>query len=137
MSDRQSLTFDRAPESVRAARGALDAVGDRLPPGQLHDASLCLSELVSNAIKHSPATAGEQLVLNVELADAGPLRVEVVDPGTEFDPPDPTAGDEGGWGLYIVEQVSSRWGVLRGDTTTVWFEIDVMRDDAASRPPTD
>jgi hypothetical protein len=54
------------------------------------------------------------------------VRVEVADKGNGFGgrprPPDP--GRAGGWGLYIVEKLASRWGVMEGGGTRVWFEID-------------
>jgi hypothetical protein len=32
---------------------------------------------------------------------------------------------DSGWGLFLVEQLSDRWGVEQiGQATTVWFEID-------------
>ena len=30
----------------------------------------------------------------------------------------------GGWGLALVESMSDRWGIERGDRTRVWFELD-------------
>jgi anti-sigma regulatory factor (Ser/Thr protein kinase) len=122
--ERQSFTFTREPQAVRTARGALDAVQDRLPAGKAYDASLCLSELVTNAIQHSPSVDDEELLLTVELGDRA-LRVEVMDPGRSFEPGQPTQGDERGWGLFIVDRLATRWGVDRAERTTVWFEIDV------------
>jgi len=42
----------------------------------------------------------------------------------------------GGWGLEIVEDVASRWGVHEG-TTHVWFELERSgpRLGAPQRPP--
>jgi anti-sigma regulatory factor (Ser/Thr protein kinase) len=53
------------------------------------------------------------------------LRVEVHDrgPGFEMRKPKPR-GSSGGYGLFLVERMSDRWGVQRNDTTYVWFELD-------------
>jgi len=33
--------------------------------------------------------------------------------------PDP----HGGWGLWLLDRLSARWDVERGDVTRVWFEL--------------
>ena len=54
------------------------------------------------------------------------VRVEVTDhgPGFEARARDPSTQHESGWGLYLVDQLSDRWGVSRTDGTAAWFEID-------------
>ncbi len=54
------------------------------------------------------------------------IRVEVSDPGPGFEPggESPSIYQDSGWGLYLVEQVATRWGVELEDATRVWFEID-------------
>ena len=120
MSARKSFSFNREPATVRAARGALDDFDGEFPPARLYDATLCLSELVSNAVRH-PGTTGE-VALVVDL-DGDRLRVEVTDPGRGFTPRSPARGDEGGWGLLIVDKLSDKWGVEAGERTVAWFEI--------------
>ncbi|HEX8645812.1 MAG TPA: ATP-binding protein [Thermoleophilaceae bacterium] len=119
MTARKSLSLTREPQAVRAARTALDALGGDFPRRRLHDASVCLSELVSNAIQH--ASRGK-LELTLAL-DGGRLRVEVADPGRGFDPGPSRKGDEGGWGLLIVDHLADDWGVEGGERTVVWFEM--------------
>ncbi|MGH2770554.1 MAG: ATP-binding protein, partial [Actinomycetota bacterium] len=60
------------------------------------------------------------------LSSSGGLRAEVVDSGCGFDPLlSPLSRDqEYGWGLHLVDRIADRWGVDRGDQTTVWFEIN-------------
>ena len=42
------------------------------------------------------------------------------------DVPEPTAGEPGGWGLFLTEQLADRWGIDRdGGWTTVWLERDL------------
>ena len=124
MIDRVSLSFPREPDSVPAARAALARFEGSLHPSALYDASLCLSELVTNAVQHPADQSGRELGLELSLSNEM-LRVEVVDPGGGFQPGPPTEGDERGWGLFIVDQLSTRWGTEPEPRKTVmWFEID-------------
>ncbi len=123
MVDRLSLSFPREPDSVPAARAALTRFEGSLSQSALYDASLCLSELVTNAVQHPAEESGTELGLELSLS-AEALRVEVIDPGGDFRPGTPTHGDERGWGLFIVDQLSTRWGTEPGERRTVmWFEI--------------
>jgi anti-sigma regulatory factor (Ser/Thr protein kinase) len=130
VADNLSLSFSREPDSVPAARAALATFEGRIPASKLYDASLCLSELVTNAIQHPDAGSGDELQLELRLTDDA-LRVQVVDPGGGFDPDPPTEGDERGWGLFIVDRLSSRWGTEPGDQTVMWFEIARSDEDGA------
>jgi anti-sigma regulatory factor (Ser/Thr protein kinase) len=123
VADSLRLNFPREPDSVPAARAALARFEDRLPDTTLYDASLCLSELVTNAIQHPAPESGDELELELRLSDDA-LRVEVIDPGGGFHPGEPTEGDERGWGLFIVDQLSTRWGTEPGERTVMWFEIE-------------
>lgn len=120
MSAHKSFSFSREPKTVREARGALDGLNGHFPKARLYDASLCLSELVSNAVQHPDP--GGKVGLTLALDDDR-LRVEVADPGDGFEPAPPTKGDERGWGLYIVDSLADSWGVEAGERTVVWFEI--------------
>jgi anti-sigma regulatory factor (Ser/Thr protein kinase) len=131
VTDKLSLSFSREPDSVPAARAALASFEGRIPASKLYDASLCLSELVTNAVQHPAVESGDELQLELRLTEAA-LRVEVVDPGGGFQPGPPTEGDERGWGLFIVDQLSSRWGTEPGEQTVMWFEI-ARSDEAGGR----
>jgi anti-sigma regulatory factor (Ser/Thr protein kinase) len=126
---RNSFSFRREPQTVRSARRALDEFEGQFPQNRLYDASLCLSELVTNAVQHPGA--GGDLVLTVAVDEAR-LRVEVADRGRGFDPGPPTEGDERGWGLFIVDSLSDSWGVDPGEGTVVWFEIE--REEPPGEP---
>jgi anti-sigma regulatory factor (Ser/Thr protein kinase) len=129
--DTNSYSFDRTPASVRSARAALGSLEGRLSASALYDASLCLSELVTNAVQHPGDEAGGKLELRLTLTEAV-LRVHVADSGGGFQPGAPTEGDERGWGLFIVDRLASRWGAEPEDERTViWFEIDRAGSAAA------
>jgi serine/threonine-protein kinase RsbW len=132
LDENRTFTFRSRPEAVSAARRALDGLEDRLEASLFYDASLCLSELVTNAVLHSGAGEEEELELRVELSGET-LRVTVIDRGSGFEPPAPTGGDESGWGLYIVDRLSHAWGVDRDGQTAVWFEMRAAPDTAATQ----
>jgi anti-sigma regulatory factor (Ser/Thr protein kinase) len=125
MADRLDLRLPSTMEAPGSARQALDDLASDLAPGVLDDVRLLVSELVTNSVRH--AGLGEQgwVELRATLR-GGTLRVEVGDPGPGFLPeiPQPTMYQESGWGLYLVEQVASRWGVVDRAGGLVWFEID-------------
>jgi anti-sigma regulatory factor (Ser/Thr protein kinase) len=87
---------------------------------------LVLSELVNNAVVHGgAATAEHQITVHLAVAPER-IRAEVCDPGSGFDP-DALAsrqGQIGGYGLTILDGLTSRWGVSSDDGTCVWFEDD-------------
>jgi anti-sigma regulatory factor (Ser/Thr protein kinase) len=54
------------------------------------------------------------------------VLTEVIDDGAGFEAPprDSPSGDRCGWGLFLVERLADRWGVVREDNgTRVWFEL--------------
>jgi anti-sigma regulatory factor (Ser/Thr protein kinase) len=99
---------------------------DRLERSLLDDVRLLVSELVTNSVRHARCNCDAGIVgLDVKV-HPDCLRVEVSDPGHGFEPKPRYEGQsaESGWGLYLVDTLSSRWGVGRTDGTNVWFEID-------------
>jgi len=128
VAESDTFSFTRTPESVPGARASLERLEHQLSGTELYDASLCLSELVTNAVQHPREGATDDFEVAVSLTDAA-LHVEVRDSGAGFDPGDPTEGDERGWGLFIVDQLASRWGVESGEGTLVWFEIERGDED--------
>jgi anti-sigma regulatory factor (Ser/Thr protein kinase) len=83
---------------------------------------LLVTELVSNSVRHARA---ETVVLKVVVGRAAVLT-EVTDEGPGFDPAQtgPSGAKDSGWGLFLVERLSHRWGVAQeDDATRVWFEL--------------
>ena len=113
------------PEAAAEARHALDDIGGAVPNAKMRDVRLLVSELVTNAVRHANLSSGDVIRLVFEVADHA-LRVEVHDPGGGFVPtaPSPDPARPSGWGLYLVAELSDRWGVDSDDTTLVWFELD-------------
>jgi hypothetical protein len=54
------------------------------------------------------------------------IRVSATDGGHGFDPDDLKKVGDASWGLWLVQKLSSRWRVERGESgTEVWFELDL------------
>lgn len=93
-----------------------------LPTELMQIIVLLASELVSNAVKHAEAAL---IGLRFEVLPQH-VRVEVADEGPGFEHASVVRHLEeiGGWGLHLVDELSSRWGVVEGRGARVWFEID-------------
>jgi anti-sigma regulatory factor (Ser/Thr protein kinase) len=123
-------TFELIPEAPsRARRVVSDELGPAMPASVVEDATLLVSELVSNAVRHVPRAGIPEIELRLKI-DPGRIRVAVSDPGAGFatEPRLPTAAESSGWGLYLVDRIADRWGVITKDRNEVWFEIDVRAD---------
>jgi anti-sigma regulatory factor (Ser/Thr protein kinase) len=122
---RYEVDLARDADSPAVARRAIGEVSDQLPPRRLEDAQLLVSELVTNSIRHAQLRVDDVIRLVVVSGDRA-LRIEVCDPGPGFEPlvRDPDHGRPSGWGLYLVRELSDRWGVERSAETRVWFELD-------------
>lgn len=101
---------------------ALRRFHPELPAELMQLVVLLASELVSNAVKHARA---KHVAIRFEVVPRQ-IRVEVADEGPGFtpDPRAPAPSEFGGWGLHLVDELSSRWGVAEGKGARVWFEID-------------
>ncbi len=71
------------PESVGAARDAVDELSARLQPDLLADLRLLVSELVTNSVEHGPRKSGKPIGLRLSISNAS-VRAEVRDGGCGF-----------------------------------------------------
>ena len=113
------------PVDPKAAAMARETIaGFDLPEPPQVDATLLLSELVTNAVRHADLDADDTIVWRADQDRR--LRIEVCDPGEGFHlrGRDRVEGDPGGWGLYLVDHLADRWGIERQRRhTCVWFEM--------------
>ena len=123
--NRMTLEFEAGPSAASAARNALIALEGRVDEDLLDDVRLLVSELVTNSVRHSNIHARDLVRMDVQVSETA-LRVEVADAGEGFEPTprDLDRSRPGGWGLYLVDQLADRWGVVRDHFTRVWFEVD-------------
>jgi anti-sigma regulatory factor (Ser/Thr protein kinase) len=107
-----------------AARGVLSAL---LPAwrlaGLVEDATLIVSEMVTNAVRHAPDSASVELellavedqTLRISLADGSTVKPMIRELANET----PT-----GRGMHIVEQVAEAWGAEEHENgKRVWVEL--------------
>ncbi|HEY7631155.1 MAG TPA: ATP-binding protein [Thermoleophilaceae bacterium] len=119
------LRLSNGPDAVAAARRGLDGLEAEVGAERLNDMRLLVSELVTNSVRHARNGKAEDLELEVTVSDET-IHVCVTDKGPGFEPTQRTPDDDpgSGWGLFLVEQLSDRWGVELNGTTQVWFEIE-------------
>jgi len=119
--------IEAGPAARRAVMENMDGLSDAVQA----DILLLVTELVTNAVRHGGARPGAPVRLECRRA-GDRLRFLVTDPGTSLlsngGPPvrvvGGTNGDSSGWGLFFVERVAERWGVLAAPVgTCVWFEV--------------
>jgi anti-sigma regulatory factor (Ser/Thr protein kinase) len=124
--DQFSLRLAGGRDAPAEARRYLRRFHGDLDPELFQVLSLLVSELVTNCVRHARAGSGSLILLDAELRPSA-VRVEVEDGGPGFRPraarPDPARGR--GFGLYLVDELTDRWGVrATGNGARVWFEID-------------
>jgi anti-sigma regulatory factor (Ser/Thr protein kinase) len=113
------------PASVpKARRLASEFAGSLMSDEQTSRLQLAITEVVANAVRHSGSSERIRVMLT---GKAEYLCVRVTDGGAGLVPrPGAMSTEAGaGYGLFLVEQLTRRWGVTREDgRTRVWFEID-------------
>jgi anti-sigma regulatory factor (Ser/Thr protein kinase) len=128
-----SVTIPGIPEDVSVTRAFIARTIAAVPRVDSDAATLLTSELVTNAIQHtdSAAPGGTVTVVVIEVPEG--VLVEVVDDGSADTP-----AVKGSWyttegqGLFLVQQLATRWGFLRDPAgTTVWFHLQASPPEGA------
>lgn len=115
------LSLPALPTSAREVRHWLTAELRSLRSDETRDAAvLVMSEVVTNSVRHG---GGGTIRITLTLM-RGLLRAQVRDESAEL-PIRHQAGEDGGWGLEVIDLLCSRWGVHEhpGEGKTVWFEM--------------
>ena len=114
-------------EASAQARRMLDELAGTLPRRVLDDLRMVTSELVANAVKYAGQSGTNEIEFRMTRLRTC-IRVEVTDQGPGFYPqmPPPSPGDSG-WGLYLVDRLTTRWGVEYDGGARVWAEVPLPR----------
>jgi anti-sigma regulatory factor (Ser/Thr protein kinase) len=115
------LSLDRTMGAPREARRRVRDLGGVIGPDRIDDATLLVSELVTDSVRFGPEHEAIRLIVS---SDGDRTRFTVHDrghgpPREMRDEDDPAPG---GHGLRLVDALADRWGVERG-STRVWFEL--------------
>ncbi|MER8234388.1 ATP-binding protein [Streptomyces sp. NPDC101490] len=115
--------YRRERRSVPLARDfTRKALADWGLDARTDDVLLCVTELVTNALRHG-VPPGRGYRLHLYLERPGPLRVEVHDSG-DGTPAVREPSGESGRGLLLVATLADRWGVAPRDPgKIVWCEF--------------
>ena len=129
---RHSFAVSTGRDAPSAVRDALRERGAHLPERMRDDLLLLLTEVVTNAVRHSGAANGDPIQIAMS-EESDCVRVEVTDPGAGFEPPQRLVPDHsrpGGLGLVLVDRLSRAWGTRKTkEGSLVWFELDNDRDE--------
>lgn len=121
--------------SVSVARRCTAAVLTAAKCRNIGDALLVTSELVTNAIVHSRSGEGWVRIGVVDTGD-GLIGIEVLDEGaaTVPFPRIPGDGELCGRGLWLVDELSAKWGVRRtgNESSAVWALVDTSEKQATA-----
>lgn len=114
------------PKAPSEVRSHLDReLAGEVDEQQLAEVQLLATEVVSNSVRHGRVDSDGWVSTAVSVGDRG-VRVEIRDSSLHGEPvprmPD-YEGDGGGFGLLLLDQIATDWGVRRDDGLCVWFEL--------------
>jgi anti-sigma regulatory factor (Ser/Thr protein kinase) len=112
--------------AVKARRIVEEQLTPLLPVERRDDLELLVTELVTNAVRHSPPLEDGTIVLALDWSDDG-IRVAVIDGGTHLSPDELTfeTGDDGEFGLFFVNRFSDGWGFSLDGDKGIWFVMEL------------
>jgi anti-sigma regulatory factor (Ser/Thr protein kinase) len=111
------------PKAVGSVRRSFrDLLGPDHPA--LDGVLLCLSEVMSNAIRHTASGRDGRIRIEAAFRESE-IRIGALDDGgADTVPRVVHDADEGGRGLALVEAIADDWGAeVQGDGTLVWFSV--------------
>jgi transcriptional regulator with XRE-family HTH domain/anti-sigma regulatory factor (Ser/Thr protein kinase) len=113
--------FPSDPLAPALARAALATTAIGIPADAFEAGALLTSELVTNSVRHSGSDwIDVGITVGIDV-----LRVEVSDESSRTIRPR-TPDVDGGWGLTVIGELASRWGVeRRPEGKTIWVEYDL------------
>jgi anti-sigma regulatory factor (Ser/Thr protein kinase) len=123
---RLDLSLRADPSSVRAAREAVATMASVLGVSRdvVDDMRLCVSEAVTNAVRHAYPSEPGEVQVSCDRFGAGTLVV-VRDFGLGATPPHSPQGPDGGFGWKIIEVLADGFSVTSSpeDGTEAWMSF--------------
>ncbi|MDP9863364.1 MULTISPECIES: ATP-binding protein [Streptosporangium] len=130
---RISRTFLGSPASITEARRFITAFLRNWPC--VDDAELIVSELATNAVRHSDSGRfGGRFTVSIETRNSW-LWLSVLDEGGPRSPRalPPLTSAENGRGLMLVGELSAAWGVTGDDKGRIVWAVLKTLPEAATR----
>lgn len=123
----EQILLDYSLSAAGTARHALidSMAGQEVHPEVVEEASIVISELVTNAVQHSEPSVGDQVRAAWTLRK-GVVEVSVTDAGGESTPRPARRHvlASSGRGLRIVRSLAHEWGVVEAHRSrTVWASL--------------
>jgi hypothetical protein len=126
MTEAVTVVLPLEPGSARRARERLEPFRGSLDEMSFADLRLLVNELVVEALIAHPDRRGERIEMRAEMRKDR-VHVEVAEGGGAYRLSSRRPGPgEAGWGLRLVQRLSSRWGIRRDrDKAMVWLDMPV------------
>jgi anti-sigma regulatory factor (Ser/Thr protein kinase) len=116
-----------SPEAAALARQALDGwLTDLVGDETAQTVRVAASELIDNVVRHA-ALAKTDVMTLAGIATEDIVRIEIEQASSAASArivPVSERGEGGGYGLQIVDALTSKWGIRQGRPGAVWFEVD-------------
>lgn len=113
------------PQAPLSARECVsETFATQLDKPVVDNMRLLVSELVTNCVLHGGADTAAEITVRAAVHHDR-VRTEVCHDSPAFEPPvgKPDLDSPGGLGLFLVEQMSSAWGIHDNSENCVWFEL--------------
>lgn len=127
MVEHQEYRLPHSPDASAIARRLVEEhLAPLLPEDRADDLLLVTSEMVTNAVRHSPQLpdGGHQLLFE---RDDAAIRVAVTDGGRHLDPEllaFETSADKH-FGMFIIDGGSDGWGFSLDGVKAVWLQVNL------------
>lgn len=118
------LTVPGVTAAVPLVRGMVRAALPEHPARE--DVELLVSEMATNAVRHTASGYGGQVTVELSVTDGGLVHVTVIDDGAATEPRVRAADalSESGHGLLLVRAIAKDHGTWRtGSNRACWFEV--------------
>ncbi|AKH82787.1 6-phosphofructokinase [Streptomyces sp. CNQ-509] len=128
----KSRSFPRSAAAVGRARTFVAGCISGCAPEQANDIRVCVSELATNALQHTPI--GRRFLVQIMCSD-NVVRIEVHDASTNIPRLcTPADTDDRGRALLLVSAFADDWGVSdrTGPGKVVWAEFTIKQPAEAT-----
>ena len=128
------LSAPAAPASVRKVRTAVARAVAELAASErvVDDVRLCVSEAVSNVVRHAYGNRGGEVVVVVERVEDGEIEVVVRDTGVGI--ASSKRRGVGGFGLKIIKEIARRTTISSKPSTGTEVRMAFDVDGTSTRP---